>query len=246
MIRQGNMNDYVEEFAYGMENTLDAAIYTKILRKAKFIWQVLAGKVSAVEFDDPAAPLVLTAKEQQAFLSGDPRIFEKIELEHQGRQLRMEHDAHIDNIARQRVKKDGYQRDSKTFEESIIPKAQKFADTIAAAIDGANWQADIDGQSITDPKAIAEKIDAVVKPTAQRILDDAKGSKIQQWKEPALDRPPKENKVLSVTINGVTVEIYASAYAVAITGEKGGLAKEWRQGYQTIGTLADGTVDCNK
>ena len=35
LLRYGNENEVVEELAYGMENTLDAAIYAKIVRKAK-------------------------------------------------------------------------------------------------------------------------------------------------------------------------------------------------------------------
>lgn len=70
----------VELLAYGMQNTPDAALFGKLLRKAKMAEQALSGKLGQ-EFEDPFSEVTLTYEEIMAELSGDKRALELIKLQ---------------------------------------------------------------------------------------------------------------------------------------------------------------------
>lgn len=91
--RPGNMNPEVEELYYGMEKTGDVGLYAKNESKGKFMQQVLSGRLDQEESEDPAGALVLSMQEQMAALSGDPMLFEKVQLENRIRTLRLQYEA---------------------------------------------------------------------------------------------------------------------------------------------------------
>lgn len=159
ILRFGNENAEVDIFSYGMEGTLDAAIYSKILRKAKFIRQVMAGRISGREFEDPAGALVLSAQEQQALLAGDARVLEKVELENATRTLRLEREGFEDNIARQRQRK----KDEAAAIESrqrLIESGKKQAETLR--FDEATV-GQIGGKKVVGRKELSAALDAEMK-----------------------------------------------------------------------------------
>lgn len=225
LLRYGNENEVVEELAYGMENTLDAAIYAKIVRKAKFIWQVLSGQVSGREFEDPAGALIISAEEQMASLSGDPRIFEKIELENSLRQMRMEKDAHADSVARSRDSKFKAQKEIAELVEKTIPAREARAAELEKLIDGKNWK--LNDKEI-DRKDLAEQLQTKIDKRTEKILNDTKKSIIEPWNPRGLAPLTDNNIVLKETINGLDVQMVFGAYKVAAEGVGGGLSFDWK------------------
>lgn len=241
LLRYGNENESVEELAYGMENTLDAAIYAKIVRKAKFIWQVLSGQVSSREFEDPAGALIISAEEQMASLSGDPRIFEKIELENSLRQMRMEKDAHADSVARSRDSKFKSQKEITELVEKTIPAREKRTAELEKLIDGKTWK--INDKEI-ERKDLAEQLQTKIDKRTEKILNDTKKSIIEPWNPRGLAPLTENNIVLKENINGLDVQVVFGVYKVAAEGAGGGLSFEWKQEISTKFSL-DGTAIYN-
>jgi N12 class adenine-specific DNA methylase len=102
ILRQGNSNGEVEILTYGVENTLDAAMYQKLATKQKFINQILRGDLTGRNFEDAANEISLTFEEQMAAFSGDPLALEKITLENRARQLESLRASHIGAVAKAR------------------------------------------------------------------------------------------------------------------------------------------------
>jgi N12 class adenine-specific DNA methylase len=237
LLRYGNENEYVEELAYGMENTLDAAIYAKIVRKAKFIWQVLSGQVSSREFEDPAGALIISAEEQMASLSGDPRIFEKIELENTLRQLRMEKDAHADSVARSRDSKFKSQKEIGELVDKTIPARKERLERIETLIDGEKWTIN---QKAIDKKDLTAKLQEQIDKRTEKILNDTKKSIIEPFHPRGLAPLTEKNMVLKENINGLDVLMAMGVYKVAAEGTGGGLSFDWKTEISTKISL-DGT-----
>ena len=87
IVRQGNQNDEVNIYRYVTEKTFDSYLWQMILRKQKFITQVMTNKIGSRDvFDDP---LVMEATETIAQCAGDPIIKERFELETKVRNLAM-------------------------------------------------------------------------------------------------------------------------------------------------------------
>lgn len=85
IVRQGNKNDEVDIYRYVTEKTFDSYLWQMILRKQKFITQVMTNKIGSRDvFDDP---LVMEASETIAQCAGDPIIKEKFELDMEVRKL---------------------------------------------------------------------------------------------------------------------------------------------------------------
>ncbi len=238
LLRYGNENEFVEELAYGMESTLDAAIYAKIVRKAKFIWQVLSGRVSSREFEDPAGALIISAEEQMASLSGDPRIFEKIELENSLRQMRMEKDTHADAIARSRDSKFKSQKEITDLVDKTIPARKERLEQIEKLIDGQTWTRD--GKAI-DKKDLTAALQEMIDKRTEKILQDTQKSVIEPFHPRGLAPLTDNNIVLKDTINGLDVSMVMGVYKVAAQGAGGGLSFDWKTEISTQLSL-DGVV----
>ena len=101
-VRFGNLYPEVHVINYGVKGTLDAALAAKIVRKSTGIQQFLSGAMTGVEFDDPAAPIVLSAKEQMAARSNDPRMMLMVELDSEVRTLKYQRQGHETNVLRAR------------------------------------------------------------------------------------------------------------------------------------------------
>jgi N12 class adenine-specific DNA methylase len=101
IVRQGNLNPVVEIHSYGVQNTVDAAMYKLLERKQKFINQILRGQVTDIDFEDPAGDAVLDYKAQMAAYSGDKRLLEVGELQHKIKDLELRQNQHNNSIRAQ-------------------------------------------------------------------------------------------------------------------------------------------------
>jgi N12 class adenine-specific DNA methylase/adenine-specific DNA methylase len=79
-LRQGNENPEVHVLYYVTKGSLDESKFANVLRKAKFINQVLQGK-STVRTAEDVGGMVPSLEMFAAMASGDPRVLRKIEVD---------------------------------------------------------------------------------------------------------------------------------------------------------------------
>jgi len=76
ILRQGNLNEQVEILRYVTEGSFDGYLWQTVERKARFIAQVMRGRLDVREIED-IGDTALSYAEVKALASGDPRILEK-------------------------------------------------------------------------------------------------------------------------------------------------------------------------
>jgi hypothetical protein len=79
-LRQGNLNDQVHLLRYVTESSFDGYLWQTVERKARFINQVLRGRLDMREIED-IGDTALSYAEVKALASGDPRILEKARVD---------------------------------------------------------------------------------------------------------------------------------------------------------------------
>lgn len=80
LVRQGNSYDEVEIINYVTSNSFDAIMYDMIERKARFIGDLLSGRVALDEFDD-VDDFVLSAKQMKLLAANNPLMDEWNEVD---------------------------------------------------------------------------------------------------------------------------------------------------------------------
>lgn len=80
ILRQGNENPEVHIYYYVTKGSLDEAKFSNVVRKAKFINQVMQGKSEVREAEDVGG-MVPSLEMFQAMASGDPRVMQKMETD---------------------------------------------------------------------------------------------------------------------------------------------------------------------
>ena len=126
--RPGNLNPEIEMSYYGMEKTADVGLYAKNESKAKWAQQILSGRVTTEESEDPMSAMILTMQEQMAQLSGDPMLFEKVQLESRIRTLKMQREAFEDDQYRKRDTKKSLTSSIASSEASIAKDTPMLAE----------------------------------------------------------------------------------------------------------------------
>ncbi len=86
-IRQGNQNDEVAIYRYVVERSFDAYSYQTVERKAKFINQIMRGRLDSREIED-IGESAMSASEAKALASGNPLILEKAQADQALQKLR--------------------------------------------------------------------------------------------------------------------------------------------------------------
>lgn len=80
LVRQGNQNEEVNIYRYVTERSLDAYMWQTLERKARFINQVMRGKVIGREADNSSSSEELDYAEVKAIALGDPLVAEQVRL----------------------------------------------------------------------------------------------------------------------------------------------------------------------
>jgi N12 class adenine-specific DNA methylase len=80
ILRQGNLNPEVEILRYVSEGSFDAYLWQTVERKARFIGQVMRGRLDVREIED-IGETALSYSEVKALATGDPRILEKARVD---------------------------------------------------------------------------------------------------------------------------------------------------------------------
>lgn len=81
ILRQGNHNPQVRVIRYVTEGSFDAYMWQTVLRKAKFIAQVMHGTLDSREMEDIGGSDALSYSEVTALANGDMRIFAKAQAD---------------------------------------------------------------------------------------------------------------------------------------------------------------------
>lgn len=131
-VRQGNENEEIEILNYGVEGTLDAAMYQRNAVKQKFTNQVMKGNITGRDFEDAANEQSMSFEEQMAAFSGDPRAIERIGLETEVRNLEALRRGHYEQVRQARDRLLRNQNDIPK-EEAAVKEAQERAARFNAA-----------------------------------------------------------------------------------------------------------------
>jgi len=84
--RQGNLNSSVQVYRYVTESSFDTYLWQTVERKAKFINQLMRGRLDVREIED-IGDSALSYAEVKALASGDPRIMELAKAETEATKL---------------------------------------------------------------------------------------------------------------------------------------------------------------
>jgi N12 class adenine-specific DNA methylase len=125
ILRQGNLNPEVEILRYVSEGSFDAYLWQTVERKARFIGQVMRGRLDVREIED-IGETALSYSEVKALATGDPRILEKARVDADLTRLERLERSHARN---QRVLSSTI-----TDAERTIPQLDAERDAVDAAI----------------------------------------------------------------------------------------------------------------
>ncbi|RIJ78008.1 helicase [Nakamurella silvestris] len=98
ILRQGNQNPEVQIVRYTVERSFDSYSWQTVERKAKFIAQILRGKIDVREMED-IGDAAMGMAETKAITSGDPLILEKANAETDVARLERLARAHQRNVS---------------------------------------------------------------------------------------------------------------------------------------------------
>ena len=144
ILRQGNQNAEVEVIRYATEKSFDAYMWQANERKAKFIGQLLRGKLDVREIED-VGETALSYGEIKALAAGDPLLLEKAQVDAELarlRRLERAHDRSQDRLRWQVLasagKKAELQRDVDTLTGALAHRTPTTGDafrmTVGAAV----------------------------------------------------------------------------------------------------------------
>ncbi len=144
-LRKGNLHASVRVIRYVTERSFDAYMWQTLERKARFIWQVLTGRLTSRDVED-LGDGVLSFSQVKALATGNPLLLDHAAAEAELSQLRRLATAHAHACRRAQAQ-----------------AAQRRDDADAARRRGALWTA-IAATSISDParvdRAVAEAVAA--------------------------------------------------------------------------------------
>lgn len=171
-IRSSNMhydwNIPVEISEYGVENSPDAARFGILLRKAKFIYQVLSGKSVGREFEDPASSGINELRANEAMFLNDKDAMRKVELIDVVRNLEMAHDSWRRRNFEIEDKQTNSRMAVKRLTEGWITTDLNGRETVYKSLDGLRTDATA-MRGVADSYAEGEGRDAIVKTINEAI-----------------------------------------------------------------------------
>jgi N12 class adenine-specific DNA methylase len=173
IMRQGNLNPEIEIISYGVENTLDAAMFQKLATKQKFINQILRGDIQGRGFEDAANEQSLTFEEQMAAFSGDKRAMEKVGLENQVRQLEALKQGHFNQMRTARETIISLTGRTIPYQTKRVEDAKRLKAEFGAAFDGDTFTLEAGGKRANGRKEVVALLDKVFDRAANDTLAGA-------------------------------------------------------------------------
>jgi conjugative element/phage-associated large polyvalent protein/helicase-like protein len=174
-IRQGNKlyaedpdGFEIEINRYATENTLDALQWQVIETKANFIDQMRRGGGKQREVEDVGAE-VANAAEMKAAASGNPLIFEEMNLRNQLRRVENAAAEHRREQLGIRVSSDQLKRDVADIDAKRLPEAEKLA--VQAAEAQKKFAVNVQGKTFTKPGEVGNAIKVAAADLVARKVD---------------------------------------------------------------------------
>ena len=192
ILRQGNQNPEVGIYRYVVEGSFDAYMWQTVERKAKFIAQVMRGRLDLREIED-IGDAALSFSEVKALASGDPRILEKAQADQDLVKLERLERAHHRAQSQLDFTITTLTRDSGTLEDRLSSLQLLLPRRVDTA--GDAFAATIEGVRYTDRATAAEAIRTMVVPLTHRL--------------DAITRPSIHIPA-NVTLGGLTIDIRIS------------------------------------
>ncbi len=96
ILRQGNLNDEVQILRYVTEQSFDGYMWQTVERKARFIAQVMRGRLDVREIED-IGDAALSYNEVKALATGNPLLMDKAEADAELTRLERAERAHHRN-----------------------------------------------------------------------------------------------------------------------------------------------------
>jgi len=198
VFRQGNVHGEmgvdIELLRYGMEDTLDAALWQKLETKQRFAYAALSGKIKGRELAEDKTSLNL--QEQRAVLSG--RYGRRLwEINTRLDELRMSRYAHEMEADRRKSEISNAQNHLRIYDERIArlaPSVEKMR-RLAAGIAEKGIVLAVDGETFETKAATAEAVKAALDASRGSLRLSADGRQIS---------PP----VTSITVNGTPIFLH--------------------------------------
>jgi N12 class adenine-specific DNA methylase len=161
-LRQGNMNEEVEVYAYVTKKTFDSRQWDNLKRKATFIHQIMAGEYNGREADGDG-DLALSAAEISAIASDNPLIMEQFEVSEKISNLENLERAHTKEVAeaKRRIATAEKEIESDTEYLERYKKDRESRQETA----GDKFRASIGGKTFAERKAAGEALIAAAKRT---------------------------------------------------------------------------------
>lgn len=134
IIRQGNDNAEVENIRYGVERSMDTAIYQMLEDKQRFISQALGGILNGRSFDDAADEVTLSMSQMKALTSGDPRVIRRAEVEarlHELNASRAGFEGERSQLSRRLA---GARLEQRALAEQHIPAARRLSEVLPGVL----------------------------------------------------------------------------------------------------------------
>lgn len=162
IVRQHNQNPEVQIIRYVTKGSFDGYMWQTVTRKAKFIEQVLAGRLDVREMED-IGETTLSFAEVAAIAADDMRILEKAQLEAEVTKLKRSGRAFDrgQTAARVRVasvdaRVDHLTRASDAAHAIAITRIETRGDAFTSTISGRGLRYGIEGTTITDRREFGE------------------------------------------------------------------------------------------
>ena len=206
IVRQGNTNPEVEVLSYGVENTLDAAMFQKLATKQKFINQILRGDLQGRGFEDAANEQSLTFEEQMAAFSGDKRAMEKVGLDNQVRQLEALRSGHFEQVRKARDTITQLTERTIPYQQKQVAETTRAAQNIASSFGKAKeYELEVGDKNVSG-KEVSPALDRILKAGAAETLKQARDRNIFGSASVPLGR---------IRLNGQEIELTGHAQADA-------------------------------
>ena len=205
--RHGNIyahNGGVYVQTYGVEKTMDAAIFQKILTKQKFIEAILEGKVNERVIEDSSSDMALSAQEFTALFSGNPNVMRKFELESEIKTLKIQKDSWRQQMRTNRSRLEALSVKLEAYESLYQEAEQKFKDLSALTkeVEEQERCVEINGQKLNNDN-LKETLDKFAKVHLSKASVLAAGSNIDSCSMEIPDTFKINGRELKLTANVV-------------------------------------------
>ena len=170
-IRQGNENEEVYEFIFGMKDSLDGALLDKLDKKRVMYDQALEGKLG-VEFDDPMSEEIMSIRDMVGEIQNDPLLKESRKLENDIRELRMQEAAFeasrwSSESAKQRLERQNTIREADIArDEAAIKYVTEFDPNTPTQFNGKLYPADSETAAQEFNDFLFKRLKAIAKSVA--------------------------------------------------------------------------------